>query len=171
MEAMYVPFKNLKLSGNLALQRAIYTKYPLITITEANVNDRINPTTPTRQIDLTHNFVERIPPIQLDLTADYTLKKFNFYLNWRYIHTRWGNRRNTYKLPAFSEVGAGASYKTGKFTLAIQGINLFDAVGITEGNTRTQDNIGTNAAQDNNIINTGIFILPRSANFSVLYSF
>lgn len=171
LEAMYVPIRNLKISGNLSLQRAIYTKYPIITITEANINDRINPTTATRQIDVSNNFVERVPPIQMDLTADYTLKKFNFYVNWRYIGTRWGNRRNTYQLPAFSEVGAGVSYKTGKFTLGIQGINIFDAVGITEGNTRTQDNIGVNAAQDNNIINTGIFILPRSANFSVLYSF
>ncbi|TAE71615.1 MAG: TonB-dependent receptor [Bacteroidetes bacterium] len=171
VEAIYSPIKNLKLSGNLSLQRAVYTKYPVITITEANVNDRINPTTATRQIDVSNNFVERVPPIQVDLTADYTIKKFNFYVNWRYIGTRWGNRRNTYKLPAFSEVGAGASYRTGKFTLGIQGINIFDAVGITEGNTRTQDNIGPNAAQDNNIINTGIFILPRSANFSVLYSF
>ncbi len=171
VEAIYSPIKNLKFSGNLSLQRAIYTKYPMITISEVNVNDRINPTTATRQIDVSNNFVERVPPIQIDLTADYTIKKFNFYVNWRYIGSRWGNRRNTYKLPSFSEVGAGASYKTGKFTLGIQGINIFDAVGITEGNTRTQDNIGSIAAQDNNIVNTGIFILPRSANFSVLYSF
>ncbi|TAF66481.1 MAG: TonB-dependent receptor [Cytophagales bacterium] len=171
LEAIWSPVKGLRLNTSIAVQQAQYTKYPDVTVVEVNTADRVDPATPTRIVNFSGNNVERIPPIQIDFTADYTYKKFNVYGNVRYIGERWGNRRNTFKLPAFFEVGAGASYRTGNFTLGVQGINLLNALGITEGNTRTQDNIGPNAAANNDTVNTGIFILPRSFNFTVNYSF
>ncbi len=180
IEAVYAPVKNLRFNGSLSLQQPKYTKYPDVVISEVNQADFVNPAipvTPTnnapaaRTVNFSGNNVERVPPIQFDFTADYTIKKFNIFANIRYIGARWANRRNTYKLPAFSEVGAGISYRIDKFVFSGQVINLFNTQGITEGNTRTQDNIGPNAVLNNNTINTGMFILPRSANFSVQYSF
>lgn len=177
LEAIYAPIRNLKFNGSLSLQSPKYTKYPDVTIVETNQADQINPALPpttanaSRVVNFSGNNVERVPPIQFDFTVDYTIKKFNIFANMRYIGARWANRRNTYKLPGFSEVGAGINYKIDKFVFGAQVINLFDVQGITEGNTRTQDNVGPNAAQNNNTINTGIFVLPRSANFTVQYSF
>lgn len=181
LEGIYSPTRGLRFNTGLSLQNAIYTKYPTVVINEVNaadfptVDDPGNiPETASpadRRIDITDNKVERVPPIQLDFTVDYTISKFNVYANVRYIGARQGNRRNTFELPAFAEFGAGASYQLNNFKLAVQGINIFNSKGITEGNTRTQDNIGPNAAQNNTTINTGIFILPASANFSVTYSF
>jgi outer membrane receptor protein involved in Fe transport len=171
VEFIVSPVRGLRFNGSLSLQQATYKKYPDVVIIETNINDRETPTTPTRTVSFVNNRVERVPPIQLNFTADYTIKRFNIFSNIRYISARQGNRRNTFKLPGFAEVGVGASYRLDNFTFSVQGMNIFSAKGITEGNTRTQDNIGPNAAQDDTTINTGQFVLPASANFSVQFSF
>jgi iron complex outermembrane recepter protein len=169
-EFMYSPTRNLKFNGALSLQSPIYTRYPLVPVQTI----RVGQAPLFEQLDFSGNRVERVPPIQADLTADYTAGKFNFYANVRYIGKRWANRRNTYHLPGFAELGAGVSYRVNRFTFAVQGINLLNTKGIVEGNNRVQDNFGPQTVSDanvNQIIGTGTFILPRSANFSVQYSF
>lgn len=171
LEIIYAPIKALRFSSTLSLQNPIYTKYPDVVVTEADVTDRVDAATPTRTLNFTDNKVEWIPPFQADLTADYTIGKFNIYINGRYVGKRQANRRNTYELPGFAEFGAGASYRLNKFVFAVQGSNIFNTQGITQGNNRTQDNFGPNAVRNNDIINTGFFILPAAVNFSVQYSF
>lgn len=169
-EFLYNPIKNLKINGALSVQKPIYTKYPLVPVQTI----RVGQAPLFEQVDFSGNTVERVPPIQADLTVDYTVGKLNFYANVRYIGKRWANRRNTYHLPGFSEVAAGASYRLNRFTFGVQGINLLNTIGIVEGNTRVQDNFGPQTVNDanvNQIIGTGTFILPRSFNLSVLYSF
>ncbi|MCU0445105.1 MAG: TonB-dependent receptor [Microscillaceae bacterium] len=169
-EFLYNPVKNLRLNGALSIQNPVYTKYPVVPVQTI----RVGQSPLFELVDFSGNKVERVPPIQADFTADYTVGDFNIYANIRYIGQRWANRRNTYRLPAFSEVAAGVSYKLNKFTFAVQVINLLNSRGIVEGNNRVQDNFGPQTVNDanvNQIIGTGTFILPRSFNLSVLYSF
>lgn len=165
IEAVYAPVDGLRFDAAISIQDAIYTDYTPVDVLDIETQVPIT-------LDFSNNQIERIPPISFDLTGSYTINDFNIYLNWRYVGEREGNRRNTYTLPAFSEFGAGASYILNKkFTFAVQVINLFDSQGIVEGNNRIQDGLSAAAAADPTTINTGQFILPRSANFSVHYRF
>lgn len=45
-------------------------------------------------------------------------------------------KKNVQVLPSFSEFGAGMSYQLGKIRFAIDGTNIFNTIGITEGDPR-----------------------------------
>lgn len=186
LEIIYAPIRGLRINGALSIQNPVYTDYAKdksrpVLISEVDPADNPAADDPefvpgapasTRQLNLNDKKVERIPPIQADLTVDYTINRFNIYVNGRFIGKRQANRRNTYQLPAFVELAAGMSYRfSNRFIVAAQGINLLNSIGIVEGNNRTQDNFGPNAVKNNDLINTGSFILPRSANIMVTYSF
>ncbi len=45
-------------------------------------------------------------------------------------------KKNVQVLPSFSEFGAGMSYQLGKIRFAVDGTNIFNTIGITEGDPR-----------------------------------
>lgn len=165
IEAVYAPIRGLRFGASLSLQDASYTNYSPLTVFDFETNENL-------VLDFSDNKVERIPALSFDLTGSYNFSNFNVYISWRYVGERWGNRRNTYKLGDFSEFGLGASYTANqRLKFAVQVINLFDSEGLIQGNSRTQDSISETWASDPTRINIGEFIFPRSANFSVHYSF
>ncbi|HAI75487.1 MAG TPA: hypothetical protein DCM08_04505 [Microscillaceae bacterium] len=180
-EVIYSPVNRLRFSAVISAQRGTYTRYDAYTVPLLDPNTLaqvVDPSTGPQfeTVNIAGNTIERIPPIQIDLTGDYTVNvgskgKLNFYVNWRYIGQRVANRRNTFNIPHFSELGAGFSYTNGNYTLAVQGINLLNSRGITEINTRVQDFFTNQVVQNPNLIQQGLFLLPRSANISLTYRF
>ena len=46
------------------------------------------------------------------------------------------DEKNVQTLPSFTEFGAGMSYQLGRIRFAVDGTNIFNTIGITEGDPR-----------------------------------
>lgn len=92
--------------------------------------------------DYDGNTVRRIPKFYFNIAPSVNItKEWRAYVSYNYYGKRFQNEANTddYVLPAFSEFGAGTSYQLGKIRFAIDGTNIFNTIGITEGDPRSQD--------------------------------
>ena len=78
------------------------------------------------------NTINEVPHISFELTPTYQRSPgLTAFLNWRYVGERQANRRNTLKLPAFSQIGAGVSASLSKqITASIHVSNLFNSEGL-----------------------------------------
>jgi iron complex outermembrane receptor protein len=80
-----------------------------------------------------------LPKVQIHLTPAVSTPdgRASAYVTVNYIGKRWGDLANTLQLDAYTDFGAGVSYKiTPKMTVSLQGTNLTDKFSITEGNPR-----------------------------------
>jgi iron complex outermembrane receptor protein len=78
------------------------------------------------------NTINEVPDVSFDLTPSYRGEKLAAFLNWKFVGQRQANRRNTLKLPAFSQIGAGASARlTSQLTASLNVSNLFNSKGLT----------------------------------------
>jgi outer membrane receptor protein involved in Fe transport len=85
------------------------------------------------------NQIDRLPKVQIHLTPAVSTPdgRASAYVTVNYIGKRWGDLANTLQLDAYTDFGAGVSYKiTPKMTVSLQGTNLTDKFSITEGNPR-----------------------------------
>lgn len=155
-EAIYSPSGGLRLSLNATLQDP--------RLRDFTVTDVVNGQEVTT--DLSGNRVKRIPQIIVDFTPSYTVGSFEVRGQWRFVGERYSNNENTVKLPEFSVFGAGASYNINQVRLALNVTNIFDSLGLTEGNPRVDPSAPTQ--QD---IYMARPVLPRAATLSIGYNF
>ncbi|MBD3903069.1 TonB-dependent receptor [Chryseobacterium sp. Ch-15] len=86
------------------------------------------------------NTVRRMPKFYFNIAPAVNItKQWRAYASVNYYGKRFQDEGNTEKniLPAFSEVGAGTSYQLGKIRFAVDGTNIFNTIGITEGDPRS----------------------------------
>ncbi|MCV9932691.1 TonB-dependent receptor [Flavobacterium sp. LS1R47] len=110
------------------------------------------------------NTARRIPKFfcvirpEVDIT-----KRLSGYVQYSYFDKKYTNQDNKQVLPAFKEVGAGLSYTVNNLRFAVDGTNLFNEIGLTEGNPRQSTS------------DTDVFlarpILGRAFRFSVAINF
>lgn len=110
------------------------------------------------------NTARRIPKFfcvirpEVDIT-----KRLSGYAQYSYFDKKYTNQDNKQVLPAFKEVGAGLSYTVNNLRFAVDGTNLFNEIGLTEGNPRQSTS------------DTDVFlarpILGRAFRFSVAINF
>ncbi|NIV71993.1 MAG: TonB-dependent receptor [Calditrichae bacterium] len=110
--------------------------------------------------------VRRIPKFFFDIRPSYTYDVFTFYGGYRFFGERFVDDANNVELPAWGAVSAGVSARLGNFTLAVNGHNLTNTIGLTEGNPRVGQVVGVE--QD---IYMARPILGRSFRGSLTYNF
>jgi outer membrane receptor protein involved in Fe transport len=93
--------------------------------------------------DFNGNAARRIPKFFFTLRPEVDItKRLSAYGNVTYFGKKFTNQDNQQVLPAFSEVGSGLSYTINNLRFAIDGTNLFNTIGLTEGDPR-QTNANT----------------------------
>ena len=111
------------------------------------------------------NTARRIPKFfcnlrpEVDITKDLTA-----YVQFSYYDKKFTNQDNKQVLPAYKEVGAGLSYRYNNLRFAVDASNLFNEIGLTEGDPRQT----TSAASD---VFMARPILGRAFRFSVAINF
>jgi iron complex outermembrane receptor protein len=115
--------------------------------------------------DFNGNTARRIPKFfcnlrpEVDITKDLTA-----YVQFSYYDKKYTNQDNKQVLPAYKEVGAGLSYRYNNLRFAVDASNLFNEIGLTEGDPRQT----TSAASD---VFMARPILGRAFRFSVAINF
>ncbi|MBT2186554.1 TonB-dependent receptor [Sphingobium nicotianae] len=71
----------------------------------------------------------------------------SIYGRYTYMGKRYVDLYNNTALPAYGTIGAGVTVKHGTWQLQVVGDNLFNAHGLTEGNTRTDSLSGQGSAE------------------------
>lgn len=83
------------------------------------------------------NTVRRIPKTYFTLSPSYDITdKLNAFVQWGFYGKKFSDNANEAKLPSYSEFDLGAGYKIKNVLLAFSVKNVFNAVGLTEGNPR-----------------------------------
>ncbi|MDN4013227.1 TonB-dependent receptor [Chryseobacterium gambrini] len=83
------------------------------------------------------NTVRRMPKFYFNIAPAVNLtKEWRAYVSMNYYGKRFQDQMNVQTLPSFSEFGAGTSYQLGKIRFAVDGTNIFNTIGITEGDPR-----------------------------------
>jgi iron complex outermembrane receptor protein len=115
--------------------------------------------------DFNGNTARRIPKFFCNLRpeADIT-KDFTAYVQFSYYDKKFTNQDNKQVLPAYKEVGAGLNYTYNNLRFAVDASNLFNEIGLTEGDPRQT----TSAASD---VFMARPILGRAFRFSVAINF
>jgi len=84
------------------------------------------------------NIVRRMPRLYFNISPAVNITKdWRTYVSYNYYGKRFQDQSNEDTLPAFGEVGAGMSYQLGKVRFAIDGTNIFNVIGLTEGDPRS----------------------------------
>ena len=116
---------------------------------------------------LNGNLARRISKFYFTLRPSYTIAgRFNIYANYAYFGKKYQDIANTFELPAFGTLGAGASYSVDNVTFALDATNIFNVIGLTEADGR-QDGV---APVDGQTF-MGRAILGRAVKGSVLINF
>ena len=83
------------------------------------------------------NVVRRMPKIYFNIAPAVNItKSWRAYVSMNYYGKRFQDELNVQTLPSFTEFGAGMSYQLGKIRFAVDGTNIFNTIGITEGDPR-----------------------------------
>ena len=111
------------------------------------------------------NTARRIPKFFCNLRPEVDITKdLAAYVQFSYYDKKFTNQDNKQVLPAYKEVGAGLSYKYNNLRFAVDASNLFNEIGLTEGDPRQT----TSAASD---VFMARPILGRAFRFSVAINF
>jgi outer membrane receptor protein involved in Fe transport len=115
--------------------------------------------------DFNGNTARRIPKFFCNLRPEVDITKdFSAYVQFSYYDKKFTNQDNRQVLPAYKEVGAGLNYKYNNLRFAVDASNLFNEIGLTEGDPRQT----TSAASD---VFMARPILGRAFRFSVAVNF
>lgn len=111
------------------------------------------------------NTARRIPKFFCNLRPEVNITKdFTAYVQFSYYDKKFTNQDNRQVLPAYKEVGAGLNYTYNNLRFAVDASNLFNEIGLTEGDPRQT----TSAASD---VFMARPILGRAFRFSVAINF
>lgn len=84
------------------------------------------------------NTVRRMPKVYFNITPAVNItKEWRTYVSYNYYGKRFQDQTNLDTLPSFGEVGAGTSYQLGKIRFAVDATNVFNTIGLTEGDPRS----------------------------------
>ncbi|PWB26422.1 TonB-dependent receptor [Flavobacterium sp. HTF] len=115
--------------------------------------------------DFNGNTARRIPKFFCNLRPEVDITKdFSAYVQFSYYDKKFTNQDNRQVLPAYKEVGAGLNYTYNNLRFAVDASNLFNEIGLTEGDPRQT----TSAASD---VFMARPILGRAFRFSVAVNF
>lgn len=115
--------------------------------------------------DFNGNTARRIPKFFCNLRPEVDITKdFTAYVQFSYYDKKFTNQDNRQVLPAYKEVGAGLNYTYNNLRFAVDASNLFNEIGLTEGDPRQT----TSAASD---VFMARPILGRAFRFSVAVNF
>ncbi|KLT69750.1 TonB-dependent receptor [Flavobacterium sp. ABG] len=115
--------------------------------------------------DFNGNTARRIPKFFCNLRPEVDITKdFTAYVQLSYYDKKFTNQDNKQVLPAYKEVGAGLNYTYNNLRFAVDASNLFNEIGLTEGDPRQT----TSAASD---VFMARPILGRAFRFSVAVNF
>lgn len=93
--------------------------------------------------DLEGNTVRRIPKLYFTFTPAVNItKEWRAYASMNYYGKRYSDNQNRQVLPSFTEFGAGTSYQWNKFRFAVDATNIFNEIGLTEGDPRSNNLVG-----------------------------
>ncbi len=122
-------------------------------------------------IDATGNQLQRVPQISFRLTPALNLlnEALRVELDYQHFGDRYADAANLQKLPSYDVVNANLRYAvTDRIHVYLRGENLFDEVGLTEGNPRAGTFVSGEA-------NSPFFvarpIFGRNYRFSLLWDF
>ncbi|RZK17728.1 MAG: TonB-dependent receptor, partial [Pedobacter sp.] len=122
---------SLRLTGTL--QDSKYTDYEANTSGNAAVAAEFG----NRVYSFTGNRTERVPVLNTELGANYDYKNFNLYVAANYVGSRYTSPSESYKLPGYVVMKAGAGYNFNKkIAIRFWADNLLDAKVLTEGDVR-----------------------------------
>lgn len=83
------------------------------------------------------NQITRTPELQIRISPRYQLDKAAFFLTYAYVGQRYSDIANNFELPAYSVLDLGLAYQiTKQINLTLQGKNVTNSIGLTEGNPR-----------------------------------
>lgn len=178
MNLTNIPFTDILADGtsegdfadvtNVGLELEANAKFGIFSI-EANVTvqnpEYKNFKATDGSFDYSGNTARRIPKTYYTIRPDVEVAKgFNIYGQLSYFGEKFTNQDNAVALPAFSVFNAGASYKYKNLRFGLDASNLFNAIGLTEGNPRRT----TSAADDVFLARP---ILGRAVKLSVAIDF
>ena len=116
--------------------------------------------------DFSGNRVRRIPRYVLDFKPSYMAGPVTVFGTLQAYDERFVDDANNVTLPSYVLLGAGAAYDFQQFRVQITGSNLTNTIGLTEGNPRVGQVVGSE--QD---IYMARPVLGRQARLSVTYRF
>lgn len=116
--------------------------------------------------DFNNHYIQRLPKMYFTFRPTYKIGKMNIGLTWQYFGKRYTNPENKQVLPEFSQFNGLIDYNINNhMTLSATVNNIFNTIGLTEGNPRS----GLTS------VNSQYFyarsILGRSAVLSFRYNF
>lgn len=151
-----IPPVSVDVSGNW--QHAVYTSYTSATAGGGNY---------------TGLELQRQPRLQFRITPAYTIPMdfggLRFFATYTHIGVRYSDIANQEVLPAYYTLDAGGVAEIGhNFEVRLQGTNLTNQIGLTEGNARIQ--VGTGSGIANNF-EMARPIFGREVNLNLRYKF
>jgi len=129
VEVVFRPTPLWLLEGILTLQRAKYLEF----------YQQTGGGTP---LDFSGNRVRRIPDVLLTLRPTFQFGGFKSFLSWTHVGERYSDDANTTTLPAYDTFALGVIYGQRRTSYALHVTNLFNEVGLTEGNPRSGQVVG-----------------------------
>lgn len=157
-EGQYRPIRPLSLTVSGNWQRSLYTGYTSATATGGNYTD---------------NILQRQPRLQFRLTPAYELPmnwgSLRFFTTYTHVGLRYDDIANQQVLPSYYTLDAGAVAEVGDhFEIRMQGTNLTNQLGLTEGNARIQIGTGTGIVNNFEMARP---IFGREVNLQLRYKF
>jgi hypothetical protein len=131
-QADWFPLERLSLGLTGDWQYAVYSHFSSYALSGG----------PPEGVDNDGNILQRQPRLQLRLTPQYTIPRrwgeLKVFATVSYVDLRFSDPENLQVLPPYETLDAGVIAKVGPhLELRIQGTNLTNELGLTEGNSRT----------------------------------
>jgi len=156
---------SLRLTGTI--QDSKYTDYTASTASNTAVAAELGDKT----YSFTGNRTERVPVVNTELSANYEFGKANLYVSGNYVGSRYTSPSDSYKLPAYMIMHAGAGYKfTKQLDARFWVDNLLNARVLTEGDVRG-DQFRDFSSLAPGTLQIGRALLQRTYWVSLAYSF
>ncbi len=115
------------------------------------------------QAILNGNLARRISKFYYNIRPNYNITEhINVYAKYSYFGKKYNDIENTFELPSYGVVNAGASYRINNLRFGLDASNLFNTIGLTEGDG--------NAPADGDVF-LGRSILGRTVRLSVAINF
>lgn len=157
LELTLQPSDRFQLTARTTIQNPVFTDLQFETATGTT-------------LDFTDNRVKRIPLLMLTMKPSYTVAGITLYGKWNYFGERFANNRNSFSLPEYNLVDVGASYTWRGATLRADITNVFNNIGLTEGNPRVDETFSEDDVDDIDVF-MGRPVLPRALKLALTYSF
>jgi iron complex outermembrane receptor protein len=113
------------------------------------------------------NIARRISKFYFNVRPSYNFTKaFNLYAKYSYFGSKFQDIENTFEIPSFGVVNAGASYSLNNIRFGLDASNLFNTIALTEA-----DGIAAGGVPANGQTFMGRSILGRAVKLSIAINF